>query len=188
MNNTEPKMTLLKKMEALDKDILKSAKAYDAAKTDATKTAHLSALKNAISEYIIYVGTAVHKGYIKSDPSGLCHADSIYKEKYPFVDDVAKEVLASLGENPEMTNEAAAGIAKSFKFSKAYKRIKDAVVVGTVTGYLVFTSTIVRAYRWIKGKIVSIGQWVIAKVKQFWDFLKALFSTKEEVLVPEVVD
>ena len=177
-----------------DEKILAKAKQFTAAKQVNAKNNYKKELQAAISEYIAVCSEAIKQGAFKVDPSGLLlvcadNQTSTYYEKYPIVDEIAKDILQNIGmhtENAQESSDVAAAIVMNAENQSFFGKLKFGFFACI---FFVWDSTkkvltrtwngICVAFSWTCNKVKTFAIWSKDKTVQFKDWLCSIFSKKE---------
>ena len=177
-----------------DEKILAKAKQFTAAKQVNAKNNYKKELQAAISEYIAVCSEAIKQGAFKVDPSGLLlvcadNQTSTYYDKYPIVDEIAKDILQNIGmhtENAQESSDVAAAIVMNAENQSFFGKLKFGFFACI---FFVWDSTkkvltrtwngICVAFSWTWNKVKTFAIWSKDKTVQFKDWLCSIFSKKE---------
>ena len=177
-----------------DEKILAKAKQFTAAKQVNAKNNYKRELEAAIAEYITICSEAIKQGAFKVDPSGLLlvcaeNQTSTYYEKYPIVDEIAKDILQNIGMHTENSNESsdiASAIVMNAENQSFFGKLKFGFFACM---FFVWDSTkkvltrtwngICTAFSWTCNKVKTFAIWSKDKTVQFKDWLCSIFSKKE---------
>ena len=177
-----------------DEKILAKAKQFTAAKQVNAKNNYKRELEAAIAEYITVCSEAIKQGAFKVDPTGLLlvcadNQTSTYFEKYPIVDEIAKDILQNIGmntENAQESSDVAAAIVMNAENQSFFGKLKFGFFACM---FFVWDSTkkvltrtwngICTAFSWTCNKVKTFAIWSKDKTVQFKDWLCSIFSKKE---------
>ena len=177
-----------------DEKILAKAKQFTEAKNINAKNNYKRELEAAIAEYITVCSEAIKQGAFKIDPSGLLlvcadNQTSTYYEKYPIVDEIAKDILQNIGmhtENAQESSDVAAAIVMNAENQSFFGKLKFGFFACM---FFVWDSTkkvltrtwngICTAFSWTWNKVKTFAIWSKDKTVQFKDWLCSIFTKKE---------
>ena len=177
-----------------DEKILAKAKQFTASKQVNAKNNYKKELQAAIAEYITVCSEAIKQGAFKVDPTGLLlvcadNQTSTYYEKYPIVDEIAKDILQNIGmhtKNAQESSDVASAIVMNAENQSFFGKLKFGFFVCM---FFVWDSTkkvltrtwngICTAFSWTWNKVKTFAIWSKDKTVQFKDWLCSIFTKKE---------